>query len=304
MKRKYLLLFLILALALGAANQCRSRSVEVIGDSKSNYLSFADAKELQAYMKWHPARVPLISAHRGGPMKTFPENALETFENTLNYGPCLIECDVRLTKDAHLVMMHDSTLDRTTTGKGKVSAYTLAQIKQLFLKDINNRITRYRIPTLGETLQWARGRAILTIDVKSDVGYEPVISEIRRYKAEGHSIIIVYNFEGLLEVHNLAPDLMISAYVTGMESIEKMFATGIPGKNLTAFVGVYEPNLKVYEALHQKNIRAILGTMHNLDKKASVRGISVYRKLYRNGADILSTDNVPLVSQAIGAVDQ
>jgi len=303
MKRKHLFLILVLLVGLAVMDQCRSRSVTVTGDAKSNYRSFPGAKELQAYMGWHPGRVPLISAHRGGPMGSYPENALETFENALTFAPCLIECDVRITKDGHLVMMHDTTLDRTTTGKGKVTDYTLEQIKQLFLKDIDNRVTKYRIPTLGETFQWACGRAILTIDVKSDVRYRQVISEIRRNKAEGHSIIIVYNIEGLLEVHHLAPDLMISAYVTGIKSVERMFATGIPAKNLTVFVGVYEPDLKVYEALHQKNIRTILGTMHNLDKKAAVRGVSVYQKLYRSGADILSTDNVSLVSRAIGSVD-
>ena len=235
-------------------------------------------------------------------MGSYPENALETFEHVLTFGPCLIECDVRMTKDGHLVMMHDAALDRTTTGKGKVSDYTLEQIKGLFLKDMNNGVTKYRVPTFGETLQWACGRAILTIDVKQDVGYRQVISQIRSNKAEGHSIVIVYNIEGLSEVHRLAPDLMISAYATGMKSVEKMFATGIPAKNLTVFVGVYEPGINVYKALHQKNIRTILGTMHNLDQKAAVRGVSVYQKLYRNGADILSTDNVPLVSRAIGSV--
>jgi glycerophosphoryl diester phosphodiesterase len=270
------------------------------GGTNPNYRSFVHAGELQAYMKWHPARKPLISAHRGGPMGNFPENALETFENTLKYGPCLIECDVQVTKDGRLVMMHDNTLDRTTTGKGKVSHHTLAQIKKLFLKDAGNKITGFRVPTLAEVLGWTVGRAVLTIDVKAKDGvpFEQVIFEIRGYKAEGHVIIIVYNIEDMLKVHRLAADLMISVAVNGIKGVEKLFAAGVPAENLIAFVGVYEPDSSVYEMLHEKGIRAVLGTMHNLDNKAAARGVSVYRQLYKNGADILSTDQVTLVSRA------
>ncbi len=267
--------------------------------SKTNYRSFANAKELQAYMRWHPGKEPLISAHRGGPMKGFPENAIETFENILCYGPCLIECDVRVTKDGHLVMMHDATLDRTTNGSGRVSDYTLEELKKLFLKDNENKLTGFRIPTFGEVLQWAVGRTILTVDVKKDVPIKQIISEIQKHKADGHAIIIVYNLGDLQKVHRLAPSLMISASARGIIGVKKLFATGVPAENLCAFVGIYEPDPRVYEMLHEKGVAAILGTMHNLDNKAAARGISVYQKLFQNGADILATDNVPLVSQAI-----
>lgn len=262
-------------------------------------LHFAGPGDLQEYMTWHPHRAPLISAHRGGPMRGFPENALETFQNALNYGPCLIECDVRLSKDGQPVLMHDGTLDRTTTGSGKVSDYSLARLKQLFLKDPTGKITAFRIPTLAETLDWAVGRAVLTIDVKRGVPFETVTRLIREHDAGGHGIIITYNLRDAERVYRLAPDLMISVSVKGVTGVEKLFATGIPAPNLVAFVGVSEPGPEVYNLLHQKGIRAILGTMHNLDNKAAARGFQVYSQLYMNGADILSTDNVPLVKQAI-----
>ena len=267
--------------------------------SGANYRSFANAKALQTYMRWHAGKEPLISAHRGGPMKGFPENAIETFENILCYGPCLIECDVRVTRDSHLVMMHDATLDRTTNGSGRVSEHTLEELKKLFLKDNDHQLTKYRIPTFGDVLQWAIGRAILTVDVKDGVPITQIISEIQKHKADGHAIIIVYNLRDLQRVHQLAPSLVISASAYGVMGVKKLFATGVPAKNLCAFVGVSEPGPVVYEMLHQKGISAILGTMHNLDNKAAARGISVYQKLYQNGADVLATDNVPLVIQAI-----
>jgi len=292
-------IFILILAVLWGFHPAAAATVDTSG-SNPNYRSFANARELRAYMKWHAARKPLISAHRGGPMGNFPENAVETFENALKYGPCLIECDVQVTKDGHLVMMHDNTLDRTTTGKGKVSHHTLAQIKKLFLKDTGNKITGFRVPTLAEVLGWAVGRAVLTIDVKvkDGISFERVISEIREYNAEGHAIIIVYDIEDMLKVHRLAADLMISAAVNGIKGAEKLFAAGVPAENLIAFVGVYEPEIRVYEMLHEKGIRSVLGTMHNLDNKAVARGVSVYRQLFQNGADILSTDHVALVSRA------
>jgi glycerophosphoryl diester phosphodiesterase len=274
-------------------------SLPVAGVDNPNYRRFEDAKSLRVYMKWHPKREPLISAHRGGPMRGYPENAVESFENVLNYGPCLIECDVRLSRDGHLVMMHDSTLDRTTTGKGKVSDFSLARLKQLFLKDPGGQITRFRIPTLGEVLEWSKGRAVLSVDVKRDVPFHRVVDAVRKHKAGGHAVIITYSLEDTKKVHQLAPELMISASAGSIKGVDALLAGGVPPGNLCVFVGGSEPEPAVYKALHEKDIRAILGTMHNLDNRAAARGFQVYRQLYRNGADILATDNAPLVSQAI-----
>ncbi len=294
LRRLFLLLFpviLILCHTSGCAGEA--------SPTKDNYVSFADAGALKTYLKWRPDREPLISAHRGGPMGGFPENAVETFENALNYGPCLIECDIRLSADNHLVMMHDGTLERTSTGKGKVTDFTLDQLKQLFLKDQAGRVTGYRIPTFEETLQWAKGRAVLTLDVKSGVPFEQVIAAVKKNNAEGHAVIIVYNRKDLKKVHALAPDMMISAAGIGVKGVEKLFASGVPTANLCAFVGLTEPDPVVYQMLHEKGVPAILGTIQNLDNRAAVKGVRVYQELYRRGADIIATDNVLLASRAI-----
>ena len=269
------------------------------GEPRSHYRSFADANELKAYMKWYGNRELLISAHRGSPLKGYPENAVETFEHILSYHPCLIECDLRLSQDGHIIMMHDETLERTTTGEGQVSDYTLAQLKQFFLKDPESTVTGFRIPTFAEVLTWAKGKAILTVDVKRGVSFTKVIEAVRQNKAEGHVIIITYSHDDAKLVHNLAPDLMISAGAGNMKSLKHLLTSGIPLENLCVFVGVSEPDPMVYKTLHQNGIRAILGTLTNLDSRAAKLGTRVYRRLYQNGADILATDNVPLVTKAI-----
>jgi len=79
---------------------------------------------LHEYFSYLGNDVPLISGHRGGTTKGFPENCIAAFENTLRYTPAFFEIDPRLTKDSVIVLMHDPTLERTTNGSGKVSDFT------------------------------------------------------------------------------------------------------------------------------------------------------------------------------------
>ncbi|HDR04718.1 MAG TPA: glycerophosphodiester phosphodiesterase family protein [Candidatus Marinimicrobia bacterium] len=294
MKRKRLI---VTALALIVLILCACGQ-----KNNPNYRAYSSASDLKSAMSWHNGVEPMISAHRGGPMSGFPENAIETFENSLTYAPCIIECDIRVTRDGHLVLMHDATIDRTTNGKGTVSSLTLDQLKLYRLVDENGRQTDFQIPTLKETLIWAKGKTILMLDIKQDVEASHVVNMVREMQAEAFSIIITYNWGQVEEIHALAPDLMISASVNSYETAQMIFSSGTPMENFLFFVGIYEPELSIYNLAHLRGIRTILGTMHNLDNKAAVKGISVYQQLYQNGADILSTDNVPLVAEAIKAM--
>jgi len=266
---------------------------------KKHYVSFVTTEELQTYLRWTPERPPLIAAHRGGPMPGFPENCIATFKNALSYAPCLIECDVRKSKDSILVMMHDRTLDRTTTGKGNVSEYTLNELKKLKLRDNAGEVTAYRIPTLAEILEWARDKAIVELDIKRSVTPEEVVAIIQEKHAESYTIVITYDIQQALHYHKLNPKLTISASAKGIKGTRNLLNSGIDSKNLLAFVGVYEPPEDVYRLLHDHGIRAILGTMGNLDRKASRHGFQIYNQLFKDGADILATDNVLLAAKAV-----
>ncbi|MCK4448884.1 MAG: glycerophosphodiester phosphodiesterase family protein, partial [Candidatus Marinimicrobia bacterium] len=227
------------------------------------------------------------------------ENCIETFENALVYAPCLIECDVAKTKDSVLVMMHDRTLNRTTTGEGGVGGYTLEELKKLKLRDNQGNVTLYQIPTLAEVLDWARDKAIIELDIKKPVTPEEIAMIVREKQAEKFTVVITYDIPATVYYHRLNPQLMISASAKGVEGVRRLLESGVDPKCLVAFVGVYEPSKDVYDLLHKNGIRAILGTMGNLDKKAEKRGFKVYKKLLKNGADILATDNVVLVTRAI-----
>lgn len=280
MRSRNLVIFCLLLLVMGA----------VQAQPASQTLSFKTIEDLRQFLTRKENRYPLISAHRGGPAKGLPENAIETFRVSASHQPLIIECDIALSKDSALVMMHDDNLDRTTTGAGPIGSYTLEELKKLNLKDNAGTVTPYRIPTLDEVLNWGRNKVLYTLDVKRGVPFAKVIEAVRRCKAETYSIIITYNANQAKEVHELAPDLMISVSASSQEAYDRLKSVGVPDDRMVAFVGVREPDSTYYNMLHDRKIMCILGTMGNLDRQAEAKGDKVYYDLISRGADILSTD--------------
>ena len=80
-----------------------------------------------------------------------------------------MEVDLRYSKDGHIVLHHDSTLDRTTTGSGPVKGLTLNELRNLRLKDKEGIVTNLSIQTIEEVIEWARGKTILILDRKGEV---------------------------------------------------------------------------------------------------------------------------------------
>ena len=109
---------------------------------------------------------PLLIGHRGYPAK-FPENTLAAFEGAIQDGCDMIELDVTLTKDRKVVVIHDDTLDRTTTGKGPVRGHTLEAIKALDAGSwFDARFAAERVPELSEVMKLTAGRCMLNIEIK------------------------------------------------------------------------------------------------------------------------------------------
>jgi len=291
MQKKNQLLGLLLLIVLVITTQIACQS--------NNYITLKDTESLQEYLRWSSDKSSIISAHRGGPMTGFPENCIETFENAMKYAPCMIECDVAKTRDSVLVMMHDNTLNRTTTSGGKIGDYSLAELKKIFLKDNEGNVTEYKIPTLGEVLDWARNKAIVQLDIKRSISAEEIVEIIREKNAESYTIVITYNIEDAVKYHQLNPNIVISASARSGDGVQRLLDSGIKPHCLVVFTGVYEPSVDVYDMLHENGIMAILGTMGNLDRKAAKNGMIVYKDLVENGADILATDNIELASKIL-----
>jgi glycerophosphoryl diester phosphodiesterase len=128
---------------------------------------------LLAVLAAEAQRVPLVAAHRGG-AALWPENSLTAFRGAIALGVDALEFDVHLTADGEVVVIHDATLDRTSTGRGPVRAMTLAQIKNVRLVDRAGVPTQDGVPTLAEVLDLARATPMLVLpEIKLDLARSP-----------------------------------------------------------------------------------------------------------------------------------
>ncbi|PRY35941.1 glycerophosphoryl diester phosphodiesterase [Spirosoma oryzae] len=273
--------------------------LSLAGCSPKTYTRVPAGKSAD-FFGYHPNQTPKISAHRGGgDLKGYPENCLESFAYLAKQMPVVIECDIDLTKDSVLVMMHDQTLDRTTTGTGKLIEKTYAELAPFRLEDNMGNLTPYKIPTLEQVLRWGKGKVTFTLDVKRNVSFDKVIDMVHRTGAGDYVAVITYNAPDAAKVNKLDPNLMISVTIRNRAEYDRLHDLGIPDNRMLAFVGVKEPDADLYQFLHQKGIACILGTLGNLDKQAAAKGDQVYKQFARNGADVMSTDRPLEVWQAV-----
>ena len=132
----------------------------------------------------------VVVAHRGchevAPTHGFgetPENSFAALEHCVSMGVDMMETDIHMTADGHLVIMHDATVDRTTNGHGTIAQMTLADIRKLRLRQnlggYSEPLTEERVPTLEELLHAAKGRITLNLDVKDAIYAEVVEAVVR-----------------------------------------------------------------------------------------------------------------------------
>jgi glycerophosphoryl diester phosphodiesterase len=150
-----------------------------------------ESRAEQIRRKLHDSRGDVVvMAHHGchnpAPqhgLSSAPENSLAALEHCVKLGVDVVESDVRMTADGYLVIIQDDKVDRTTTGSGKVAQLTLAQLRELRLRENSGGptapATDARLVTLDEMLEHARGRILLDLDVKASVYAEVVDAVVR-----------------------------------------------------------------------------------------------------------------------------
>ena len=130
---------------------------------------YANRAEMIAAQIHNPnSKYVVVACHRGD-WRNYPENPIPAIESIIRMGADIMELDLKLTKDSVLVLSHDWTIDRCTNGKGRVSDYTLDELKQFRLKRAHGVTTdSLHICTLREALECCKDR----ICVNVDQGYE------------------------------------------------------------------------------------------------------------------------------------
>ncbi len=275
-------LFLAVIIALTA---CRPSSEE------GHAINISTRAELHEWFAYSPDRDIVISGHRGGMLAGYPENCIESFEKTLTMMPSFFEIDPRLTRDSVIVLMHDSTIDRTTDGTGKVSDYTYEELLRFNLVDRDGNVTPYKIPTLEECIEWSRGRTILNLDIK-DVPLEFMSDFINRL-APANVMYTVHNAEQARMLLDRDPEAMFSCWCKNMKEYKAYEEAGIPWGQMQAYIGhfVRENQAELCENLHRNGVMVMISTAPTHDQRPleedKIRG---YELEIPSGCDVIETD--------------
>jgi len=235
---------------------------------------------------------PIISVHRGGKsIENYPENCLETLKYINDSIPAVYEIDVAKTKDSVLVLMHDNTLNRTSTGEGDITNFTYQELLKFNLEDDFGNETKFKIPLFKDVLVWAKtNNVVLTIDIKKSVAVEQIVALVKEVKAEDISVIITYDMKQASAAYRAAPNLMLSVSARNNKELDWLLHSEIPTENMMAFTGTRLSPEAFYQKLHDLGITCTLGTLGNLDKQAQAKGDELYRKWENLGVDIIATD--------------
>jgi glycerophosphoryl diester phosphodiesterase len=154
-----------------------------------------------------------IFAHRGS-AGTHPENTMISFQEAERVGADGIEIDIQFSKDNHIVVIHDETIDRTTNGKGFVKNYTLQELKRFNASfSFTSKWGKSSVPTLEEVLQWMKGNSIrLIIELKNTRFPYPGMEEkaidmVRKYSMQDRVCFTSFNHYSLVNCYRISPDI-------------------------------------------------------------------------------------------------
>jgi len=151
----------------------------------------------------------MVIAHRGASSYA-PESTFAAFDLAIQMGARHIELDVHFTRDSHIVVIHDDTVDRTTDGAGPVTSHTLAALKALDAGSwFEGKFSGERIPTLSEVLQRYKGRVHIHTEIKGHSAHlsAQTADLVRTHGMAEQVTITSFQKARLEEMHAYAPEL-------------------------------------------------------------------------------------------------
>ena len=248
---------------------------------------------LQQFPKNTLLRKPFIIGHRGVP-DLEDENTIESAKHAVALGADIVENDIYITKDQQLVVMHDATVDRTTTSTGKIEDMTLAQVKQLKTKGKGRQI-----PSLAEYFTTFKNNPnfVLMIEMKSanPALVSKMHEEFKKYQVENQVVTTSFNTDQIIRAQNQIAEVPRGLLVGNMPNSRNVL---VNAKQINSDVQKYN---STYNPAYRADLVNILeNTRH--------RGISfwpwaldgeTFKKLYVAGTYGITTNSTQLYSKYI-----
>lgn len=175
----------------------------------------------------------LVSAHRGDHTHA-PENTLRAYANAIGAGADYVEIDLRTTRDSVLVIMHDASVDRMTTGAGLIKDLTFDSLRLLRVRDkAHPEWGEQDIPTFDQVLELCRGKIGIYLDFKNA---DPAVAykAIRRYGMEDQVIVYINAPQQFYGWRRVAPKMPLMVSLPGNVRT---------ADSLSGFLAKYHPDI-------------------------------------------------------------
>ncbi|MEZ4736787.1 MAG: glycerophosphodiester phosphodiesterase family protein [Caldilineaceae bacterium] len=230
---------------------------------------------------------PQIFAHRGA-KAVAPENTLPAFQRALEMGVAGIELDIHCSKDGQLVVIHDETLERTTSGSGKVEAYTAAELANLDAgSHFSPVFAEVGVPTLAEVFDLVGNRCRINVEIKSHDPnggdqVEPLIAMLEDRNLYDQVIVSSFNPPSLIKLRALAPQVQLGL----------LYYLPLPSFMRSAwFTPIIQPQaLHPYHRLIDANLMAWANAHNCAVNTWTVNDVTEARRLAELGVDVIMSD--------------
>ena len=244
-----------------------------------------------------------LAAHRGGAL-LWPENSLLAFRNAIALGADFLELDVHLSRDGEVVVIHDATLPRTTTGVGAVQDLMLAELRALSLKDKDGRVTDETIPSLDDVAALAGPTPIgLLLEIKADERRarhpgieEKVFAILDHHGLTMRAVVMSFEPETVRRVRELRPEVRAGALYSPRTLRERRLSVGSAIDELWEGGGVFvglQHSLVSAESLARARARGLLLGAWTVNEADSMR------RFIDLGVGVLITDRPDLAKKLL-----
>ena len=236
----------------------------------------------------------LVASHRAT-HNVYPENSLKAIQASINLGVDIIEIDVKVSKDGIPFLMHDRTMDRTTTGKGDPEELTWEELQNLDIVDKGKK-TSYKIPSLEQALELADGKILVDLDLKTD-RLDRIIEVVKRLDMKESVFFFEDDYKALSHIQSVDKDFMIMprAHSVGeADTAISMFDPPVVHIDFSFYT------TECVKLIKNSNARIWINALGDCDKDLrDGKSKQVLKKLLDNGATIVQTDEPELLLRVL-----
>lgn len=220
----------------------------------------------------------VVIAHRGNHVSA-PENTITAYKEAIAVGADYVEVDLRTTKDGHLVVLHDSKVDRTTNGQGKISDMTLAEVKDLQVFNRNRKT--HRIPEFKEVLLACKGKINIYLDFK-EADVAQTWKEIEEAGMNKQVVVYLNKKEQYAHWKQVAPQVPLMTSIPEDMKNEEGLNTFLKEMKVSILDNLTDPALIKFANEHNVAVW--------LDVQDPKEGPALWKEALRKGVNGLQTD--------------